>query len=250
MATGLWDDDFFGMIGNPNQFAPLYDALPEVFFFAKDRKGRFTAMNHALLSMMGVERNSVIGATDFDFFDRDLAESYRREDQKVMDTGEPVINATWWVPNVATGDIHWYRSTKVPLRDESNEIAGVAGIMAEFEGGQELTREHRRVTAAANYVETHFSERLSVSDLAAVAGLSPRHFQRVFKRVFRTGPTEHVLRVRIRKAAARLAESRDSLSRIAIESGFCDQSHFTNQFRRLRGVTPSEYRRRYGVDLA
>ena len=250
MANGLWDADYFSHLGNPDQFSPLFDALPGVFFFAKDREGRFTAMNGPLLVMMGASREEIIGATDYDFFDRDLADAYRREDQRVMDSGEPVVNATWWVPNVSTGDIHWYQSSKIPLRDESEDVTGIAGIMREHEGSRDLGREHRQVTKAANYVESHFGQRLTISHLASVAGLSPRHFQRVFQRVFRTGPTEHILRVRIRKAAARLVESRDPIARIAIEAGFCDQSHFTNQFRRFRGMTPSDYRRRYGGDLA
>ena len=250
MASGIWDADFFSELGNPEQFSALFDTLPGVYFFAKDRDGRFTAINGPLLVMMGTSQETIIGATDYDFFDRDLADAYRREDQRVMDSGESVLNAAWWVPNVATGDIHWYHSSKIPLRDRRDEIAGIAGIMREFEGSQDLGREHCRITMVANYIETHFGERLTIASLASVAGLSPRHFQRVFQRVFHTGPTEHVLRVRVRKAAARLVESNDPIARISIEAGFCDQSHFTNQFRRFRGMTPSEYRRRYRSDLA
>ena len=57
--------------------------------------------------MIGISKEEILGATDYDFFERDLADSYRREDMNVMESGEPVLNQTWWVPNVRTGDIHW-----------------------------------------------------------------------------------------------------------------------------------------------
>lgn len=246
MAPGNWDANFFAGLGNAAQLSPLVDALPGAFFFAKDREGRFTAINRALLDALGMgSAREVLGRTDYDFFDRDLADAYRDEDRRVMDSGEPVINELWWVPNVATGDIHWYRSTKVPLTGAEGEAVGVAGIMRELGDATELTADHRQMTEVARFIESRFAEKLSVADLAAVAGLSPRQFQRVFKRIFRTGPIEYLARVRVRVAGVRLLESETSLSEIAIDCGFYDQSHFTNQFKRFRGMTPSNYRRTF-----
>ena len=98
---------FFSSISDPSQFAPLFHVLPSVFFFAKDLQGKFTAINSPLPGMIGISKEEILGATDYDFFDRDLADSYRREDMNVMESGEPVLNQTRWVPNVRTGDIHW-----------------------------------------------------------------------------------------------------------------------------------------------
>ena len=236
---------FFSSISDPSQLAPLFDVLPSVFFFAKDLQGKFTAINSPLLGMIGISKEEILGATDYDFFDRDLADSYRREDMNVMESGEPVLNQTWWVPNVRTGDVHWYSSSKICLRSRDGRVIGIAGIMRPIEHTDELTADHRHMTAVAAHIETHFDEKLTLEELAEVAGYSPRHFQRVFKQIFKTSAIEHLLRVRIRHAAARLVETKDDLSTVAAECGFHDQSHFSNQFKRLRGMTPSAYRKRF-----
>ncbi len=127
----------------------------------------------------------------------------------VMESGEPVLNQTWWVPNVRTGDVHWYSSSKICLRSRDGRVIGIAGIMRPIEHTDELTADHRHMTAVAAHIETHFDEKLTLEELAEVAGYSPRHFQRVFKQIFKTSAIEHLLRVRIRHAAARLVETKD-----------------------------------------
>ena len=246
MADSLWNSDFFSNIEDASQLAPLFDSLPNVFFFAKDIQGRFTAINAPLLAMIGVSREEILGATDYDFFDRDLADSYRKEDMNTMESGTPVLNQPWWVPNVQTGDIHWYHSSKICLRSGDGRVVGIAGIMRPIESSDDLTADHRHMTAVAAHMETHFDEKLTLEELAQVAGCSTRHFQRVFKQIFKTSAIEHLLRVRIRHAAARLIETRDDLGSIATDCGFHDQAHFSNQFRRLRGMTPSAYRKQFG----
>ncbi|MEM7147088.1 MAG: AraC family transcriptional regulator [Verrucomicrobiota bacterium] len=246
MATPNWNEPFFAQLANPAQLGTLLDTLPGAFYFAKDKQGRFTAINQALLDALGIaDANQVLGKTDHDFFDSDLADAYRTEDEQVMTTGQPVVNELWWVPNVATGDIHWYCATKVPLTGPSAKPIGIAGIMRQLEDATELTADHQQMTRVAEHIATHYADKLTVDDLAKIAGLSPRQFQRVFKRVFRTGPIEHLARIRVRAAARDLLESQKSLSEIALDCGFCDQPHFTNQFRRFQGTTPSQYRKTF-----
>ena len=246
MPSPSWSPEFFGELGNAAQLAPLIDALPSAFFFSKDVEGRFSGINHALLNALGIRTpDEIIGRTDFDFFDRDLAEAYRREDTEIMKSGRPVSNRLWWVPNVSTGDLHWYHSTKIALQNDAGKTIGIAGIMRELENSAELTAEHQLMTDVARHIEKDFREKLTVTDLAKIAGLSERQFQRVFKRIFHTGPIEHLLRVRVRVAAARLLNTSDSLADIAFDCGFYDQSHFTNQFRRFRGMSPARYRKAF-----
>ena len=92
----------------------LFDSLPEVYFFAKDVQGRFVRMNRELVKALGLrEESEVLGETDFDFFTPELADRYRREDQMVMDAGQPIHNQVWQVPTV-TGVINWYLGSKMP----------------------------------------------------------------------------------------------------------------------------------------
>jgi AraC family transcriptional regulator len=97
----------------------------------------------------------------------------------------------------------------------------------------------RRTTT---YIQQHLDRQLSLTELAAVAQTSPRHFARLFKSA--TGKTLHqyVLSCRLDRAKQLLAETRLSISEVAYQVGCTDQSHLTALFRRYTGITPRAYR--------
>jgi AraC-like DNA-binding protein len=81
---------------------------------------------------------------------------------------------------------------------------------------------------------------VSLGTLAAIAGFSPFHLCRVFERVVGVPPHVYQLDVRLTKAAGLLARGKRIVS-VAMETGFCDQSHFHRAFKRKFGVTPRQY---------
>lgn len=91
------------------------------------------------------------------------------------------------------------------------------------------------------YVDDHLGSRLSLGDLAAVAGVSRFHFARQFR--LRTGetPMGYVLRRRVERARQLLLERGCRVCDVAALLGFADQSHFTRTFKRFVGVSPSRY---------
>ena len=84
---------------------------------------------------------------------------------------------------------------------------------------------------------------VSLDALAARAGWSPFHFHRVFRRVVGETPKQYALRLRLERAAARLATGSDPVIRIAADAGFASHAVFTRAFRRQFGITPSAHRR-------
>jgi len=95
-----------------------------------------------------------------------------------------------------------------------------------------------------NYIRARLMRRIDVEELAGVACLSAYHFAREFARSVGISPSRYVMRCRLERAAQLLTGSDWALSRIALELGFCDQSHFTRMFTQQTGETPHAYRQR------
>lgn len=94
------------------------------------------------------------------------------------------------------------------------------------------------------YMEEHFARKLTVRELADVAGMSEGHFSRVFRSYMRQTPVAYLNRYRLRHAAGRLLGSDLPVSEVALESGFDNFSYFIKQFRAVYGCTPRAYRSR------
>jgi AraC family transcriptional regulator len=92
------------------------------------------------------------------------------------------------------------------------------------------------------WIESHFRESLTVSELALHAGVHATHLARSFRQHYGMTVGEMLRERRIEHARRELQSGR-ALSEIASEAGFADQSHFTRVFRRATGTTPAAYRR-------
>lgn len=87
-----------------------------------------------------------------------------------------------------------------------------------------------------------FSSKTSLDEIAGKVDVHPVYLSREFRRL--TGCTigEFVRRLRVEEACRKLSRTETKLSEIAVEVGFYDQSHFTNAFKSVTGMTPAEYR--------
>lgn len=248
LATQLaLQSDFLAQLTSPVELLQLLDFLPEVYFFAKDARGRFMLMNEAELRLHGLTSvDQVIGKTDFDFHPRHLAEQYVREDQRVMDSGHPLPNQVWLVGD-AEGELRWFISSKTPLLRADGSVLGIAGVMRDFKRTESLLRPYQELERVLSYVLERYAERVRIEDLAALVHLSVSQFDRKFKALFRMTPQQYLLRVRINAATQALVHSDRSIAAIADETGFYDQSSFTKQFAKHTGMTPRKFRRQYAL---
>lgn len=101
-------------------------------------------------------------------------------------------------------------------------------------------RQYEAVERVCDYVHEHFSEHITMAQLSSEACLSQFHMQRSFLRIKGVSPYEYLMKCRIDRAGELLLAG-GSLSAIAAEVGFSDQSHFTRFFKRLFGVTPGRF---------
>lgn len=93
-----------------------------------------------------------------------------------------------------------------------------------------------------SYVNEHFSEDITLEQLAKRAGLSPYHFIRTFKRETGFTPHEYIIHVRISTAKYLLKNTQLTIKSICFDTGFSSESIFCTSFKKQMGVTPGEYR--------
>ncbi len=95
------------------------------------------------------------------------------------------------------------------------------------------------------YIETSFAQKIDLSRLAGIAGLSTSYFSRAFKQSIGMPPHRYVMTRRLAAAAELIRKTAKPLAQVAMEVGFSDQSHFTRIFTHMTGETPGALRRRY-----
>jgi len=110
-----------------NILRALIDHLPD-YIFVKDDNCRFVLANTALMRSQGITHASQLGGrTDFDYFPPELAQSYRRSDEAVLQSGKAMINVEEPISD-QNGQLAWYSTTKVPFRDDKGTTVGLVGI--------------------------------------------------------------------------------------------------------------------------
>lgn len=238
-------DDFLKRLDNKLHLEELFNYIPDAYFFAKDAQGRFINISRAWMDVRAIPcEEDIIGKTDFDIHPQDLAEQYVAEDQRVMESGTPLPNQVWLIPD-RQGNLKWYLCSKIPLFGDGGKVIGVAGVLRDIKVAGSEFQSYQELDQVIAYVLEHYQERIQISELADLIFLSVSQLDRKFKKLYQITPQKYILRVRINAACQLLTRTEKRVSEIALESGFYDQSYFTKQFVNLMGLSPSEYRKRF-----
>ena len=104
--------------------------------------------------------------------------------------------------------------------------------------------DHARLRRALDYISATLDQKITLNELAQVAGVSVFHFARTFTRAMGVSPSRYVSRMHLERAMAEIAIGKLSLAEIAFRAGFSSQASFTRAFLRMTELTPGEYRAR------
>ncbi len=134
--------------------------MPESIYF-KDLESRFLCASRSLAVKCGVDPEELIGLTDFDIFSHEHAQQAFDDEQEIIRTGQPILDAeekeTW-----ADGSVTWVATTKMPLYSDENVIVGTFGV------SRDITKRKR----AENDLKATQTELLEASRLAGMAEIS------------------------------------------------------------------------------
>lgn len=155
----------------------LLDNIPDSIYF-KDTESRFLRISRAMAKKFAMENASdVVGKDDSDIFTSEHAQLARKDELRVMQSGEALVDRlereTW-----ADREDTWCMSTKMPFRDESGKIIGTFGIsrdVTELTKSQQELREARDVATKANEAKSNFLANMSHeirTPMNAIIGMS------------------------------------------------------------------------------
>jgi transcriptional regulator GlxA family with amidase domain len=108
------------------------------------------------------------------------------------------------------------------------------------------THTDEAVAKAQEYLEKNYSRPITMEEMAGLCHMSPRNFSRRFEQATSNTPLEYLQRFRIENAKKMLESKNDSIDRIAMKCGYEDMSFFRKIFKRHVGMTPKEYKEKYG----
>lgn len=231
-----------GLLANLTVIENLFDHVPETVFFLKDRSGRYLAVNQTLVERCGLrQKRELLGRHVREVFPPELAERFAGQDEEVLRTGHAVIDRL---------ELHWYAgrragwclTTKLPLRDQTSRVIGLAGISRDLRAPGDAEVIPASLVGALEHLESRYAERLTPALLARHARLSPVRFGRLIKRIFRLTPSQLIQQTRLAAASRLLAETTHSVAEVAVACGFYDHSAFSRAFRSATGHAPREYR--------
>jgi AraC-like DNA-binding protein len=238
-------DNWLSQLVQGGQFYRLFEHIPDLMFFVKDKESRLLMGNHRFLEHCGFPTvEALAGKLDQDIFPVYMAEKFRRDDQTVLQSGKPLLDLVELFP---TRDRlpEWFVTHKYPLFDSNGQVEGVCGIVQNYE--QDKEDRHDPVIKMVRFIKLNYASSLSIPELSKQAGLSQRQLERLFKKRFRISPREYIIRLRTLIAADQLSQNRKTITEIALECGFYDHSSFTRYFKRHMGCLPQAYRKEHSV---
>lgn len=230
----------------------LFDHVPDIVVFVKDRGSRYVAVNQTLASRCGLpDKASAIGRTATELFPPPLGEAFLEQDEQILASGDG-FHDRLELHLYPGGKSGWCLTGKVPVRGKGGSVIGICGLSRDLHGygyGQgpghgEKDREFAAMSKAVEHVHQHYDEPLRLAQLAELAGLSVYQFDQRIRALFHLTAGQYLVKVRIDAACGMLASGSEPIAQIALGCGYSDQSAFSRQFKQAVGVSPLAYRKK------
>ena len=245
-------NQYSGLLESPtltNELLALFETLVNVMFCIKDADGVYVEVNTAFVRRTGrSSKREVIGQRAYDLFAKERADLYEEQDRTVI-AGRGALRDELELIRRPNGGLGWYLTSKRAVSDSSgSSLVGLVSVSRDLETPTDHGVGIESLQPLVVHVRENLHEPLRTSDLAEVVGCSVDQLDRRVRKVFGLTPKQYVLRVKVDRAMELLATTHASISEVAVNSGFYDQSDFSKRFARITGRTPLQFRET-GSDL-
>ena len=157
-----------------------------------------------------------------------IADSDKNSDERAYEEVQDAIN-------------YGLRSLNKEIITDNMELAL---SIAQGESANENNSISSQVENIRDYIETHYMEHLSLSGLAEQFFVEPTYLSRKFSQKYNETITTYITRCRMDRAKKLMEDEKNKLEAISFEVGYDDYNYFSRVFRRLEGISPSEYRKK------
>jgi transcriptional regulator GlxA family with amidase domain len=108
-------------------------------------------------------------------------------------------------------------------------------------------RQHNddEILKAQTYIEQHHHLQINIDEIAGKSNMSKRNFIRRFKKATQNTPFEYLQRVKVEAAKKALEKGAQNINSLIYDAGYNDVKTFREVFKRITGLTPQDYRRKY-----
>jgi AraC-like DNA-binding protein len=228
-------------------FSHLFDGINDLMLFVKDTQSTLMNSNQLFAEHFGFESvEQIKGKTDFDLFTHELALQYRKDDAEVFSTAKSKLNIIELFPNHMNEE-EWFICNKVPIIDAGGKVHGLCGALQKLADSSVSLKPFNDISKALNYLKDNYTNKICNKEMAKIAGLSIRQFEKRFKQIFNTSAHQYIINLRILKSCDLLTAGGVNISETAHRLGFYDQSAFTSHFKKQLGVTPMNYIKQHSI---
>jgi AraC-like DNA-binding protein len=239
------DPQLLALIEASSYAATLFDRIPDVVFFIKDREGRYLAVNQTLVIRCDQSgKSELLGRTTREVFPAPLGNRFFDQDLRVVTSGVPIVQnlELHLYPTRLEG---WCLTDKMPLFGAKGHVIGLAGISRDLQSPASEADLFAEIEPTLDHIHSNYGSQLRVEVLAAISGLSVYQLNRRFRAVFGITAGQLITKRRIDAASEMLRSASLPIADIANACGYYDQSAFSRVFRRTVGLTPRQYRARH-----
>ena len=228
-----------------DELVPVFELVPDVVFFVKDRHARYTHVNRTLVQRLRMgNRYDVIGRRANEIHPAPFGDSYYQQDLLVL-SGE-IISSQLEMHTLQNSMPGWCLTHKRPIYDANGAVIGLFGISKDLRSPDRGTPVFGRLKKVVTHIRDHYDQPLRVGHLAKMGNMSVAQLERYFKQVFQLTPGQFLTQIRI-EAALKMLAGDARIADIGLACGFTDQSAFSRQFRAVTGMAPRAYRKVAGT---
>lgn len=249
MTPAAIQHELLSQLAEPFTGEALFDCLPDLVFFIKNRRCEYVTVNQTLVERCGRRHKSeLIGRRTDELFPAPLGQVYRAQDESILRSGRAILNQLE-LHFYSSGGRGWCLTNKLPLRDRNRRVIGVVGISKDLQSANDRDENYGAVARIVQHIHKNLGGPLRVKELAALGGFSPYQFEQRIRKIFQLTAGQLIQKTRMEAAVQRLRETNDPISVVALDCGYSDQSAFTRQFRNTISMSPSQYRAICGGQL-